>query len=192
MGIRSSTHRLAAMALAGSMLASFSTAPAASAQTGGTIRIGVIEMLTGNSAFYGNAVLDGIKVAQKQLNDSGGIMGKPVELVIQDNASDDAQTTTLMKQMAQDPTIGAVIPPTYQKNFLVACAGANSLHLPAVSAQSGPPDAKSNPEGWCYTMTTDPATQISATFDYLHQKYGYTSFDMVYDQTNGYVSFQKP
>jgi ABC-type branched-subunit amino acid transport system substrate-binding protein len=41
-------------------------------------------------------------------------------------------------------------------------------------------------------MTTDPGTQISATFDYLHQKYGYSTFDMVYDQTNGYVAFQRP
>jgi branched-chain amino acid transport system substrate-binding protein len=169
-----------------------SAAPTAAAQAGGTVKIGVIEMLTGGSAFYGNAVLDGIKVAQKELNDKGGVLGKPIELVVQDNASDDAQTTTLMKQMAQDPSIGAVIPPTYQKNFLVACAAANSLHLAAVSAQSGPPDTRSNPEGWCFTMTTDPATQIAATFDYLHQKYGYSTFDMVYDQTNGYVAFQKP
>jgi branched-chain amino acid transport system substrate-binding protein len=165
---------------------------ATSAAAAPTVKIGVIEMLTGGSALYGNAVLNGLKVAASDINAKGGILGKQIELDVHDNASDDAQTTTLMKQLAQDASIGAVIPPTYQANFLVACAAANSLHVPAVSAQSGPPDTKSNPNGWCYTMTTDPSTQISSTFNYLHETYGYSKFDMVYDQTNGYVSFQRP
>jgi branched-chain amino acid transport system substrate-binding protein len=193
MRIRSFVRRLTPLFLTATLSAAVpGAAPIAAAQSGGTVKIGVIEMLTGGSAFYGNAVLDGIKVAQQEINDKGGVLGKPIELVVSDNASDDAQTTTLMKQMAQDTSIGAVIPPTYQKNFLVACAAANALHLAAVSAQSGPPDARSNPEGWCFTMTTDPGTQIAATFDYLHQRYGYSKFDMVYDQTNGYVAFQRP
>jgi branched-chain amino acid transport system substrate-binding protein len=172
--------------------ASAAAKPAASTAAGGTVKIGVIEMLTGGSALYGNAVLAGLKVAASDLNAKGGILGKQIELTVQDNASDDAQTTTLVKQVAQDSSIGAIVPPTYQANFLVACSAVNSLKLPAVSAQSGPPDTKANPDGWCQTMTTDPSTQISATFDYLHQKYGYSKFDMPYDQTNGYVSFQRP
>jgi branched-chain amino acid transport system substrate-binding protein len=168
------------------------TQPPPTSAAASTVKIGVIEMLTGGSALYGNAVLNGLKVAASVMNDKGGILGKKIDLAVQDNASDDAQTTTLMKQLSQDSSIGAIIPPTYQANFLVACATANSLHVPAVSAQSGPPDTKSNPDGCCYTMTTDPSAPISSTFDYLHQKYGYKTFDMVYDQTNGYVSFQRP
>jgi branched-chain amino acid transport system substrate-binding protein len=167
-------------------------APTAAPKAAATVKIGVIEMLTGGSALYGNAVLTGLKTATSVINAKGGVLGKTIELDVRDNASDDAQTTTLMKQLGQDSSIGAVIPPTYQANFLVACAAANSLHVPVVSAQSGPPDTKSNPDDWCHTMTTDPSTQISSTFNYLHDKYGYSKFDMVYDQTNGYVSFQRP
>lgn len=156
-----------------------------------TVKIGVAEMLTGSSAFYGNAVLAGIKVGVTKLNSEGGILGKKITLDVQDNASSDAQTTTLIKKLAADPSIGAIIPPTYQPNFLAGCAAANSLQIPIVSAQSGPPNAASNPAGWCYTMTTDPPTQIAATFKYLASK-GLKTFVMVYDSQNGYVAFQRP
>jgi branched-chain amino acid transport system substrate-binding protein len=160
--------------------------------TGNGVKVGVAEMLTGSGAFYGNAVLEGIKVAQKEINDKGGILGKPVELQVEDNASDNAQSTSLIKKFAGDAAIGAAIPPTYQPNFNAACAAAGEVGLPVVSAQSGPPDAKNNTKGFCYTMTTDPIPQMTATFKYLAEKKGLKKLVMVYDQDNGYIAFQRP
>lgn len=164
--------------------------PAAS--TTSEVTIGVIEMLTGDSAFYGNAVLEGIEVAKDEINAAGGILGKQISLKVEDNASDNAQSTTLARTFASDSTIGAAIPPTYQPNFNAACAAANAGGLPLVSAQSGAPDAAGNTKGMCYTMTTDPVAQVSATLDFLSEKEGMKKFVMVYDQDNGYVDFQRP
>jgi branched-chain amino acid transport system substrate-binding protein len=170
-----------------------STAPASSAAASstGTVKIGVAEMLTGGGAFYGKAVLDGVKVAQKELNDKGGILGKKISLDIQDNASDNAQATSLIQKFAQDSSIGAAIPPTYQPNFNAACAAASAVSLPVVSAQSSPPDPKNNPKGYCYTTTTDPVPQMTATFKYLTD-HGLHKLLMVYDQDNGYIASQRP
>ncbi len=198
--MRQRLYTMGALALLASVSAACSSTTANSSSSvsttqapiaGNTVKLGVAEMLTGSSAFYGNAVLAGIKVGVANLNSEGGILGKKVVLDVQDNASSDAQTTTIMKKFAADSSIGAVIPPTYQPNFLAACAVANSLDIPAVSAQSGPPPQTSNPGGWCSTMTTDPGTQISATFKYLAAK-GMKKFVMVYDSQNGYVAFQRP
>src|SRR3989454_8180853 len=113
----------------------------------GTIKVGVIEMLTGGSAFYGNAVLEGIKVAEAEINASGGIAAKKVQLAIMDNASDNAQAATLTAQLASDKSIPVGITPTYQPNFNAACARANAAGFPLVSAPSGPPDPTNNPRG---------------------------------------------
>jgi branched-chain amino acid transport system substrate-binding protein len=166
-------------------------ASASTVATTGTVKIGVAEMLTGSGAFYGQAVLAGIKVAQKQLNDQGGILGKRIDLQIQDNASDNAQATSLMQKFGQDSGIGAAIPPTYQPNFNAACAAAGSVGLPVVSAQSSPPDPKNNTKAFCYTMTTDPIPQMAATFKYLAD-HGLHKLVMVYDQDNGYIASQRP
>lgn len=167
------------------------TAAASSGASGGTVTIGVIEMLSGSSAFYGKAVLEGIQVAQDEINAAGGILGKKVELKVEDNASDNAQSTTLVKKFAGDSNIGVVIPPTYQPNFNAACAAANDAGIPIVSAQSGPPDPKGNSKGFCYTMTTDPVPQVEFTLKALVAK-GIKTLAMVYDQDNGYVKFQRP
>ncbi len=161
-------------------------------EAAGTVKVGVIEMLTGGSAFYGNAVLEGIKVAAAEINASGGINGKSLQLVVKDNASDNAQAAALTAQFASDKSIPVGITPTYQPNFNAACARANADRFPMVSAQSGPPDPKNNPGGWCWTMTTDPISQATYTFKTLREKRGWKRFVMVYDQDNGYVAFQRP
>ncbi len=158
----------------------------------GAVKVGVIEMLTGGSAFYGNAVLEGIKVAAAEINASGGINGKSLQLVIKDNASDNAQAVALTAQLASDKSIPVGITPTYQPNFNAACGRANAASFPMVSAQSGPPDPKNNQKGWCWTMTTDPIAQATYTFKTLKESKGWKRFVMVYDQDNGYVAFQRP
>jgi branched-chain amino acid transport system substrate-binding protein len=163
-----------------------------SGSSAGTVKVGVVEMLTGGSAFYGNAVLEGIKVAAAEINRAGGINGKKVQLVVKDNASDDAQGSTLVAQFAKDKSVPVGIAPTYQPNFNAACARASATGFPLVSAQSGPPDPKNNKNGWCWTMTTDPITQVTYTFKTLKAKKGWKKFVMVYDQDNGYVAFQRP
>lgn len=161
------------------------------AASGGTLTIGAIEMLSGSGAFYGKAVQEGLEIAVDELNKKGGILGNKVVLKVEDNASDNAQTTTLVKKYAQDSKVGAIIPPTYQPNFNAACSAATEAGLPIVSAQSGPADAKNNTKNFCFTMTTDPIPQVTYTLKALQAK-GIKTLAMVYDQDNGYVKFQKP
>jgi branched-chain amino acid transport system substrate-binding protein len=61
----------------------------ASAQSGtGTIRIGAITSVTGRFAEFGKMQLAGFKVGVAEVNRKGGIGGRKIELIIEDNASD--------------------------------------------------------------------------------------------------------
>lgn len=184
--------RVVASIIVTGLIVSVIVGPTNGLAANGTVKVAVIEMLTGGSAFYGNAVLEGIKVAEAEINASGGINGKKLELVIKDNASDNAQAVALTAQLAGDRSIPVGITPTYQPNFNAACARANAASFPMVSAQSGPPDPKNNPQGWCWTMTTDPIAQATYTFKTLKAAKVWKRFVMVYDQDNGYVAFQRP
>lgn len=167
------------------------SSPTSAATSPGTITIPAIEMLTGSGALYGEAVEQGLEVAATEINATGGILGKQVKLKVVDNASDNAQTTTLVKEFAADSRVGAIIPPTYQPNFNAACSAADTAGLPIISAQSGPPDASGDVHGYCFTMTTDPIPQVTFTLRALAAR-GITKLAMVYDTTNGYVTFQRP
>ena len=49
------------------------------------IKIGVNEPLTGAFAASGNYVTNGAKIAADEINANGGVLGRKIELVIEDN-----------------------------------------------------------------------------------------------------------
>jgi urea transport system substrate-binding protein len=58
--------------------------------SGPPIRLGVLYSRTGMMAISERAVLDGVLLAVAEINDSGGVLGRPLEMVIEDGQSDDA------------------------------------------------------------------------------------------------------
>ena len=53
-----------------------------------TIKIGVNEPLTGPFAASGTYVVNGARIAADEINAKGGVLGKKIELVIEDNKSE--------------------------------------------------------------------------------------------------------
>lgn len=60
---------------------------AGAANAADTIKIGVITDKTGNARFYAEPVLQGIMLATKVANANGGVLGKKIELVIEDDSN---------------------------------------------------------------------------------------------------------
>jgi branched-chain amino acid transport system substrate-binding protein len=81
---------LSAAVLGGSLMTS------ASAQT---IKIGVIEPLTGPFAASGNYVTNGAKIAADEINAKGGVLGQKIELVIEDNKSNPTEAASVAEKL---------------------------------------------------------------------------------------------
>ncbi len=62
-----------------------------------TIKIGVNEPLTGAFAASGTYVVNGAKIAADEINAKGGILGKKLELVIEDNKSNPTEAAAVAK-----------------------------------------------------------------------------------------------
>src|SRR5438477_4066979 len=69
---------------------------AASAQT---IKIGVNEPLTGAFAASGTYVVNGAKIAADEINAKGSVLGKKVELVIEDNKSNPTEAAAVAEKL---------------------------------------------------------------------------------------------
>jgi len=63
-------------------------APAPAATGGGPVRIGIIFPLTGGSSDMGNSARVGAQVAVNEINEVGGYLGRPLELVVRDDKAD--------------------------------------------------------------------------------------------------------
>lgn len=81
--------------------------PRAAWSAEGTIRIGVPVPLSGSYANAGVDILDGAKLAVEQINAAGGVLGKKLELVAEDDACD-AQTAVQAAQKIVDAGVVAV------------------------------------------------------------------------------------
>ncbi len=95
-----------------------------SEQASGTInaKIGVVSYLTGAGAAYGEAITQGLKLAQKEINEQGEVN---IELVIEDSAGKAEQALSAAQKLMNDDEILAIIGPTLSTEFLAVAPEAD-------------------------------------------------------------------
>ena len=98
--------RAAALAL----LMSLASGGPWSAQAQGTaVRIGIIAPLTGPSADFGTSVQQGAQLAAAEINAAGGVLGRPLELVVKDDRGDPAAGLAAATSLVTEGNVVATI-----------------------------------------------------------------------------------
>ena len=64
-----------------------------------TIKIGVTQPLTGAFAASGNYVTQGAKIAEEEINKAGGVLGKKIELIVEDNKSNPTEAVATAEKL---------------------------------------------------------------------------------------------
>jgi len=77
-------------------------------QQGSPVKIGVIEPLTGSCAYDGIMVKRGIVMAEKEINNEGGILGRPLELIIEDGKADPAESVSAAEKLIVKDEVCAI------------------------------------------------------------------------------------
>lgn len=72
---------------------------AAGSPSGSPVVFGVLEALTGPHAPAGTAWLDGAEAAAKEINDAGGVLGRPVKIVSENEGGDPVDAVTVSRRM---------------------------------------------------------------------------------------------
>lgn len=83
--------------------------------TGDPLAIGIVDSLTGSAAFGGQADVCGAKIAVEVINGEGGVLGRPVELVVRDDEATPAVAAQVASELAGDDVrfvVGSVISST--------------------------------------------------------------------------------
>ncbi|RPI31520.1 MAG: amino acid ABC transporter substrate-binding protein, partial [Hyphomicrobiaceae bacterium] len=64
-----------------------------------TIKIGVTQPLTGAFAASGNYVAQGARIAEEEINKAGGVLGKKLQLLIEDNKSNPTEAVATAEKL---------------------------------------------------------------------------------------------
>ena len=82
------------------------------------IRIGGNVEMTGGVANYGNQALSGMKLAFKQVNAAGGVLGKKINLILADNKSEPAEAANATTKLITQDKVTLVMGPIVSSNVL--------------------------------------------------------------------------
>jgi len=109
------------------------------APTGDPVKIGFFMSLTGRDASFGEAALRGARLAVADLNASGGILGRPVELVVEDNRSLPGESATAAKKLLGRDKVVALVGECASSRTLEAAPLAQAAGVPLVTPASTNP-----------------------------------------------------
>ena len=105
-----------------------------------TIKIGEYASLTGKEATYGQASHKGTLLAIEEINAAGGVLGRKLELLTEDNQSKSGESATVVKKFISRDKVIAVIGEVASSRSLEAAPICQSAHIPMITPSSTSPE----------------------------------------------------
>lgn len=126
-----------------------------------TIKIGVSQPLTGAVAASGNYVTNGARIAADLINKKGGVLGKPIELVIEDNKSNPREAVNSAEKLILKDKVPVMMGAWSSTFTLAIMPKLMEYGVPMVveTASSGKITTAGNP--WIFR--TSPTSAMEAT-----------------------------
>ena len=105
----------------------------------GPIRVGVYADLSGQTSSFGQSTKNGVQMAADEINKSGGINGRQIELVIEDDQGLPAQAATVVTKLINQNKVHALLGEVASSNSLAAAPTAQSAKIPMITPSSTNP-----------------------------------------------------
>ena len=129
---------LLSLTIIASLLFAFACQPSGSG--GDKVRIGVFMSLTGDTANFGISSINGIKMAADEVNAAGGINGKQIELLVQDDRSDASEAATIVTKFVTQDQVHAILGEVASSRSIAAAPIAQNAKIPMLTPSSTNPE----------------------------------------------------
>ena len=114
--------------------------PASTSGAGGdTIKVGEFASLTGSEATFGQSSHRGTQLAIDELNAGGGVLGKKIQLITEDNQSQAGQSATVVRKLISSDGVVAILGEVASSRSLEAAPICQQNGVPMVSPASTNP-----------------------------------------------------
>jgi branched-chain amino acid transport system substrate-binding protein len=141
------------------VLASFGPGAAPRADAADPIPVGVAVAQTSNVALFGQEQVIGAQIAEEYLNQKGGVNGRPIKLIFQDTAGDEAGAINAFQNLINVAKVVAIVGPTLSQQAFAANPIANKAGVPVVGPSN---TAAGIPQiGEFVSRVSAPVTQIA-------------------------------
>ena len=171
--------------IASLVIASLLSACQTQGGSGDKVRIGVFMSTTGSTANFGISSVNGIKMAADEINAAGGINGKQVELLVQDDRSDASEAATIVTKFVTQDQVNAVIGEVASSRSIAAAPIAQNAKIPMLTPSSTNPEVTKKGDFIFRSCFIDPY-QGAAIAQFAAKTLGAKSAAIMVDRKNDY------
>lgn len=142
------------------------------------VKIGMIQPLTGSVAASGNFVTQGARLAIDYVNAKGGVLGKKLELIVEDNKSNPSEATAAADKLLSRDKVVALIGAWGSTFTLAVMPKLEEYGVPMIveTASSSKITASGNP--WIFRISA-PSSMEAKAFSNLVSKVGIKKADFL-------------
>src|SRR5262247_2572073 len=133
---------------------------AGSAAAQDSIKIGVTQPLTGAFAASGNYVAQGAKIAEEEINKAGGVLGKKLQLIIEDNKSNPTEAVATAEKLINSDKVPVLMGAWSSTLTLAVMPKLEEYKVPMLveTSSSGKITTSGNP----YVFRISPTSEMEA------------------------------
>ena len=141
---------------------------AGGAQAEDVYKIGMSAGLTGYAATVDRAWRDGVEIAVDALNAKGGILGRKVQVIVEDNRSEPQEAVTAYRKMISSDNVNV---------FASGCVSAGNFAAAPLVVRAETPmvlcsilPQQPDQVAWAFTTIPPPRFEVETRLDYLKNK----------------------
>jgi branched-chain amino acid transport system substrate-binding protein len=166
--------------------------PAASFPAGAAdpavFKIGISAGLTGYAATVDRAWTDGVQVAVDAVNARGGVNGRRLEVVVEDNRSEPQEAVTVYRKMIASDKVDIFLSGCVSAGNLAAAAMVVQAQIPMVLCSILP--QKAEHVRWAYSTLPPARFEVEKRLEYLKENTAIRKIGVLHDPTP-YARLQK-
>lgn len=164
------------------------------ADPGGVIKVGVYGDLTGQTSSFGQSTRNGSQMAADEINAAGGINGRQVQLIHEDDQGEPGKAATVVAKLINQDQVRALIGEVASSNSIAAAPNAQEGRVPMISPSSTNPKVTQIGNYIFRVCFIDPFQgEVMAKFaaNTLKAKRAAILFDSNSDYSKGLIQFFK-
>ena len=129
------------------LIALFTFGAYAEVDTENPIKIGYVGALSGDTALWGQAGLNGLELTAKQINAEGGILGREVQIIGLDGKGVSDDSVSAYKRLVEEYGVVAVVGTNFSSCNIPIAAVADELKVPVIATAASNELVTVNAEG---------------------------------------------
>lgn len=157
------------------------------AQAESLVRIGIPLSMSGKGADYGGLSATAAKMAEEEINKSGGVGGSKVKIIIADTGGDNQQAVNLTRRFATQENVLAAVGYIFSGEVEQAFPVANALKLPIISNSSSKPGIMERLRPWGFRNTGTEEKLQAVAIAAWKQRYDIKRVAIVADLRDAYA-----